>query len=111
LNSKILELLERIEALPNNWDEDDSLAPSKDGIVIAKAIIHLMNSIGQQIYHITPGPNGEVMLDFRTNTKSFEIIIYSDKMKYVKFPEKGDPEQGEFSPELLYTELIAWLNS
>jgi hypothetical protein len=32
-------------------------------------------------------------------------------MRYVKLPDVGTPEQGKFTIELLYTDLIAWLNS
>jgi hypothetical protein len=51
------------------------------------------------------------MLNFRNGDRSMEILIYPDKMKYVKFPTKGTPSQGVFTPDMLFTDLIAWLNA
>lgn len=111
LNAKHIETLEKIETLSDNWDQEGSLVPPQKVTSFARAIIYLMNAIGQEMYNIAPGPNGEIMLDFSNNKRSFEILIYPDKMMYVKFPEQGNPIQDSFTPEKLYTDLLSWLNT
>lgn len=112
LNEKILETLKSIELLKDNWDEDGAKTPLPESIQMAKGIIYFLSAIGQGIYNIAPGPKGEILIDLRNNTKSLEILIYTDmKMLFVQFDEKGQAIQDKFSPELLHTHLIAWLNS
>jgi hypothetical protein len=111
LNSKHLQRLSEIENLEQNWDNDGAIAPPVNVVQFAKAIIYIMNAIGQEIYNIAPGPDGEIMLLFTKDKKSFEVLIYPDKMRFVKFPEYGTPVQGTFSIEALYTDLLSWLNS
>lgn len=108
-NGRILELLCQIKSLNDNWDEDGAIAPSPNVLQRAEGFVHLMNAIGQQIYNIAPGPKGEIMLDFRNGNKSLEIIIYSDKTKFVKFPEKALPSQGIYNSAALL-DLMVWLN-
>ncbi|MCG2612795.1 hypothetical protein LZZ85_00830 [Terrimonas sp. NA20] len=105
-----LRAIENMAALDDNWDEDDAIAPCSEVIQLAKGIVHSLNAAGQGIYNAVPGPNGEIMLDLRSGNKSLEIIIYPDKMKFVKFSPSEPPAQGYFTPSLLFTDLIAWLN-
>lgn len=111
INAKQLETLSHIEVLEKNWDTEGAVPPSSNVIAFAKAIIYIMNAIGQEIYNIAPGPDGEIMLLFSNASKSFEVLIYPDKMRYVKFPESGVPIQGAFTIETLYSDLLSWLNS
>ncbi len=111
LNKKILNSLEAIAELSENWDEEGALKPDKNCVQYARAIILYMDAIGQEIYAIVPGPNGEIMLDFRDNKKSFEIILYKDVMRYVKFGYNETPEQGIFTPDVLFIGLVEWLNT
>ncbi|MGV3767287.1 MAG: hypothetical protein ACO1NW_14230 [Chitinophagaceae bacterium] len=111
LNGRILETLKEISSLSDNWDEEGSLAPTQNVVQIVSGLIYSMNAIGQEIYNIAPGPNREIMLDLRNGTRSLEVLIYPSKMRFVKFSASEVPIQGEFSPNLYFTELIAWLNS
>lgn len=110
INSRIFDLLNKMELLKNNWDGDDALAPDPQALQFAKGIAGFMEVSGQKIYNTTPGPNGEIALDFRKKAKSLEVLLYPKKMKYVKFSSNEQPVQGPFNPELL-PELITWLNS
>lgn len=111
INSRAFNILAKIEALGDNWDEENSVAPQASTMQTSKALVLMMSSIGQEIYNIAPGSRGEVMFDFRSIRRSLEVIVYPEKMIYVQFPEEGKPIQGVFVPELLYTDLLAWLNS
>lgn len=110
VNKRILDGIKDIELLPDNWDENDAESPNTSALQLARIITLYMDAIGQEIYSIAPGPMGEIMLDFRSRHKSFELIFYKDKNKYVKFPETGQPEQGLFTPEIMLPKLITWLN-
>lgn len=111
INAKHFETLVKIEELEDNWDEEGSIAPPINVVQFARAILYLMSAIGQEIYNIAPGPKGEILILFNNDLKSFEVLIYPDKMRYVKFPENGVPLQDSFTPELLYTDLLSWLNA
>jgi hypothetical protein len=111
INAKHIETLKQIENLPDNWDEDNSIAPPPNVIQFTKGIILLMSAIGQEIYNIAPGPNREILILFSNDKRSFEVLIYPNELRYVKFPEYGSPIQDTFTPELLYTHLLSWFNS
>lgn len=111
LNYRIFNLLNSFKKLENNWDLDDAIAPSNIIIRKAKSLAMIFQSIGQKIYHTAPGPNGEIMLDLRSNHdgKSIEFIIYQDKINVVFIPEKGLPKQQYFEKTSLESYLL-WLN-
>jgi hypothetical protein len=111
VNKRVLDAINEMESLPDNWDESDAISPNKSALQLARLITLYMDAIGQEIYSTAPGPTGEVMLDFRNKNKSFELIFYRDRNKYVKFPEIEPPEQGLFTPEIMLPELISWLNT
>lgn len=112
LNNRISKLLSEFEQLQNNWDNDDALAPSKSAIRMANYTSKLLSNCGQPIYHVAPGPNGEIMLDIRNSdlTKSLELIFYSERSVAVYFPKEGKPFQKDFVINDLQS-LLSWLNS
>ena len=106
---KIFSLLEDIKSLEDNWDEDGAKKPSRMAIQNSQYLIQLLSKRGIEIYHIAPGPIGEIMIDLRNErNSSLEILFYENRSKFVKFPIAGNPEQGEFKIEDLPT-LIKWL--
>ncbi|MFN4256630.1 MAG: hypothetical protein ACK4Q5_16635 [Saprospiraceae bacterium] len=109
LNQRVLDLLNELKKLKDNWDEEGAPAPSPRAIRHAEVLVNQLNRAGQKVFHIAPGPRGEIMVDLRENGKSVEILFYPEKMRYVQFPAAGEPEQGEFHPDLL-PKLLKWLN-
>jgi len=111
LNSRINKLLDEFNDLQDNWDEDDAISPSKKAINRAKYITSLLENHGQAIYHTTPGPNGEIMLDIRNNvnSKSVEIIFYHNREFALQFSPEEKPTQFDFNVNIL-PELLNWLN-
>ncbi|MCB9316589.1 MAG: hypothetical protein H6569_10660 [Lewinellaceae bacterium] len=95
-NERALRLLEEFKTLPDNWDEEGALAPAQNAVLLAENLVRLLQQTGQKVYHVAPGPNGEIMVDMRENGKSVEILFYADNMRYVLFPLDGNPEQGEY---------------
>ena len=110
LNERALRLLDEFKMLPENWDEDGAKAPSRKAIQMAESLVLLLQQTGQKVYHVAPGPQGDVMVDLRENGESVEILFYPDKMRYVYFPQEGNPEQGEYQPDLL-PQILEWLHA
>lgn len=111
INQRIIKLLDEYKLLTDNWDEDGALAPSRSAINSAMFLTRALEKHGQAIFHAAPGPNSEIMLDIRNNknTKSLEIIFYSDRAVSVFLPEYENPSQQPFDFQNL-PKLLQWLN-
>lgn len=96
--------------LVDNWDEDDAVAPTHQTVIIALDIAFLLIAEGQTIYHTSPGPVGEIMINLRNGDKSVEFLIYpNDRRKFVRIGPNELPQQGALTPESL-RETLQWLN-
>lgn len=109
LNARVLRLLEEFHTLKDNWDGDDALAPDIKALRQADNLVRQLQRTGQKVYHVAPGPSGEIMLDLREKGKSAEILFYPNKKRYVLFPAEGDPQQGEYIQSTLKT-ILEWLH-
>src|SRR6186713_1138410 len=56
INSRIFDLLGKMENLKDDWDGDGALAPNAQVLQFAKGLSKFMESGGQKIYNTTPGP-------------------------------------------------------
>lgn len=107
LNTKIIYLLNEYLNLEDDWDNDGAKVPSPRAINNAFSLTDILSKHAQPIFHVAPGPRGEIMLDIRNKSKtsSVEIIFYHDKAISVFFPSQGNPVQQEFTfdnlPDLL----------
>lgn len=111
LNYRIFRLLKEYETLQDNWDEDGAISPSAYALSQSYYLSRLLDKSGQKVFHVAPGPAGEVMLDLRNEetNRSVEIIFYSSRAAYVTFSENAPPKQGSFEFHLL-PDLLEWLN-
>jgi hypothetical protein len=110
-NQHIFQLLDEFQFLPENWDGDDALPPSADGIMNARRLTTALNFKRTNAYHTAPGPNGEIMISLRSRDKQrhLEFILYPSKTIFVKLPSNGQPEQGILE-EAQLDGLLSWLN-
>lgn len=78
----LLGKLNDFEKMTENWDGYGALKPSKNAISQARDFI--MNSIHLELpfYFVSPSVNGEIILEFKKDSKSAEIY----------FNEESDPE-------------------
>lgn len=96
--------------LADNWDEDGAVAPTYQTVLAAFDLALLLTVAEQPIYHTTPGPTGEVMLNLRNGAKSVELLIYpGERRKFVCIGPNEDPKQGLLTPDSLHKTLL-WLN-
>ena len=109
LNQRQLRLLDEFKLLQPNWDGDDAAAPHKRALQQAEHVVQLLDRTGQKVFHVAPGPNGEIMVDIRKDSKSVEILFYPDHAFYVFFPRAGQPQQFNFTWNDLPT-ILEWLN-
>ncbi len=108
LNNREIRLLEEYKQIGDNWDLDGAKAPDASALCLAEYIVKAMEKTGQKVYHVAPGPRGEIMVDIRNNNtdKSLELLFYpNSNNKYVFFSTAEQPQQGNFLfsslPELL----------
>lgn len=111
LNGRITELLNEYSQLTTDWNQDDDIAPDKSAIHQASFLASLLAQHGQAIFHASPGPAGEIMLELRNkrNTKAVEIIFYPTRSVIVFFPASEKPGQQPFRWEELPS-YLEWLN-
>ena len=108
-NLKKIEAIQLFKNLYDNWDEQDAIAPSENTIQAAITFANQMTVARQKIYHVAPGPNGEILIDLRNKDKSIEVLFYPEKTKYVTIAESEAPTQGLLTLENLKN-LLHWLN-
>lgn len=115
INIRIENLLNSMEQLEDNWDEDDAIIPDSSCLKFAKDIVSRMDKLGQYIYQIAPGPNGEVMLDFRKGDKKMLCLTFHPRMRTFATVfrtgsiDDNEYTNGDFTMEKL-PELLDWLN-
>ncbi len=96
--------------LADNWDEDGAVAPAHQTVVAAFDLALLLTVAEQPIYHTSPGPVGEIMINLRNGGKSAELLAYpGGRNKFVRIGPDETPEQGALTPETL-RETLQWLN-
>ncbi|MDX2278001.1 MAG: hypothetical protein NW218_00370 [Saprospiraceae bacterium] len=110
INERALRLLKSFYSLHDNWDGDDALAPSIEVLRQSESLVRLLERTGQKVYHVAPGPNGEIMINLRENGKSAEILFYPNKKLFVLFPVEGHPQQGAYTQDSL-TQILEWLHA
>lgn len=110
LNRKHLTAIVSYQHLTDNWDEDGAIAPSHQTVLAALDIALLLTVTGQLIYHTSPGPVGEIMINLRNGDKSAELLAYPNgRNKFVRISPDETPQQGLLTPESL-RETLQWIN-
>jgi len=109
LNEREIQLLREYKRLEDNWDGEEAKAPSKRALMAALYLVKVLQAFGQKVFHVAPGPRGEILVDLRNKNKSIELLLYEDRFKFVRFSETERPEQGNFELNML-PGLLKWLN-
>ena len=110
LNRRELSAIASYENLVDDWDGDDAIAPVHQTVASALSIAGLLTATGQPIYHTSPGPTGEIMINLRNGDKSAELLVYpGSRNKFVRIGPDEKPQQGTLTPDSL-RETLQWLN-
>jgi hypothetical protein len=113
INDEAVEEISSYYELEDNWDDEGATAPNE--VVIEKAIslVQILGSLGQWVYNVDAGPNGEVMVEIRNEdeSKSIEFLFYNELSKVVRFFDgTGDEHPFNDVNEQSILELLGWLN-
>lgn len=74
----VLQQLEKIADLHNDWDSYGAEAPGENAVTNARRFIIENQNTLLPFYFIAPGVNGEVMLEFNSGQKSAELYFNTD---------------------------------
>jgi hypothetical protein len=110
LNGREIQLIREYKQLEDNWDGDGAKAPFRHSLMLSSYLLKVLQSFGQKVYHVAPGPSGEILLDLRNRDRSIELLFYEDRAKYVRFSQAEKPDQGSFELNML-SSLLKWLNA
>ncbi|QDK77970.1 hypothetical protein EXU85_04940 [Spirosoma sp. KCTC 42546] len=109
-NRQHLTAIVAYQHLTDNWDEDGAIAPVHQTVLAALNLALLLTVTEQLIYHTSPGPVGEIMINLRNGDKSAELLVYPNgRNKLVRIGHSETPQQGLLTPESL-RETLQWLN-
>lgn len=107
----LLQRLEEYASLTENWDGYGAMVPTTDAIEAGKQFIKQLAGRGQHIDFTAPGPNGEISVELKKDSKYIEFVFYpADVRRYTAFDGGKLAERGNYNSDKL-TGLLLWLNN
>lgn len=107
--SQLLQKLDRIELLEDNWNGYDADTPSENAIQAARDFIIENRDLALPFYFLAPGVQGEIILEFSHNNRSAELYFNKDNTTELIFLE-DDEAVLEGALDENFTQLINFLN-
>ena len=74
----ILQKILKFKYLANGWDGDDAVAPAEEIILQAYNFASMADDFDLPFYFTAPGPNGEIVVEFKTDNKTAEVYFNED---------------------------------
>ena len=82
--SRMIQKLQSFRQLKENWDSYGAAKPSVNAINRAISLVKTLDLANQPVYFVAPGPNGEIVVEFREGEYSIEITVDDEgKEEYV----------------------------
>lgn len=81
-SKEIVKKLYQFKDLKDNWDGAGAIPPQTEVIENAISFLITMDEIELPAYFVAPGPNGEILLEYKNENHSAEVY----------FEENNDPE-------------------
>ncbi|MET2985996.1 hypothetical protein [Aureibaculum conchae] len=94
--------------LEENWDQDGAKKIPSSTIDKSISVLKQFNEFNLNGYLASPGPNEEVLILFKNKLREMELIIYPDKIKFVKFENNKFIDQGNYENFELQN-YVRWL--
>lgn len=94
--------LQRFHELKENWDSYGAAVPKVMTVLSAKQFVQTKDRHGIEPYFVSPGPNGEVMVEYRTgHGLEIEVHFNNDGSRHLLVAE-GDEilYDGPFSDQV-----------
>jgi len=109
-NKQEIQKIRLFAELEENWDSYEAQRIATSVISRATRLVECIDSLDEDVYFTSPGPNGEIMVQLKKGLKEVEIILYEESSaKYVTFQDNKFKKQGVFSLRIL-PEIIEWIN-
>ncbi len=109
---KLLNYLDTLAQLKDDWDGEGSLKPDDLALMDAKLFVKSLfqQFPKNQVEQACPGQSGEIAIELRNGAKSLEFLFYPNKKwKYVSVGGERPTAQGVFEQKNL-PKLITWLH-
>lgn len=101
--------LQSFKSLAPNWDSHGAIPPSEKSIDLAISFITKADKNLLPFYFVAPGPNGELMLEFRKGKKEASAFINTDGSTELILNE-GNNYVLEGTLEENYKDLLNFIN-
>ena len=104
---EILHKLYRFRQLLPNWDGNQASVPGEDIINKAADLLITADEYDLPIYFTAPGPNGELVLEYKYNDLMAEVFFEEDKnIEMILYTGKDQIYAGDFDLKNLITHFI-----
>lgn len=80
-SAKAKEFLRKINSYKNlsqNWDNNGAVPPASELILKASTFIQVGDEFDLPLYFTAPGPNGEIIIEYKNSTNAAEIFFNED---------------------------------
>lgn len=105
---EILHKLYRFRQLQTNWDGNQASAPEEDVINNAVDLLITADEYDLPIYFTAPGPNGELVLEYKNNDITAEVFFEEEKKtEMILYNGKDQSYIGDFDLIKLINHFIA----
>lgn len=101
--------LNSFKSLRHNWDSYGAIPPSSENIDRAISFIRKADKNLLPFYFTAPGPNGELVLEFRNGNKEASVFINPDGTNELILNE-GKDDILEGTLEENYKDLLSFVN-
>ena len=102
--------LHSFKSLEQNWDSYGAQPPSNNSVEAAISFVKKADKNDLPLYFVAPGPNGELVIEFRKGNKEASAFINPDGSTELVLNE-GNNYVLEGTLEENYKDLLAFINS
>jgi hypothetical protein len=92
--------------LPENWDSNGAVAPEEQIVLKACLLILSTDDLDLPLYFVAPGPNGEVVVDYKNGINAAEVFLNEDGTEeMILYKGKEQAYAGDIKLQLLVQHL------
>lgn len=107
---KTVDLIQSFIQLKKGWDGADADPPSHGVIAKAKRFAQRVDQKRLPFYFAAPGPNGEISIEYKQDSKEASVFFYEDHEPVVVLSE-GQHVLVEGALEKQFTAMLKFLNT
>ena len=110
LKIPVISKIKSFEHLKPNWDSYGAIPPSGDTVEKAVAFIRRADSNLLPVYFVAPGPNGEIVVEFRNGNREASVYFNPDGSDDVILSE-GNEVLSEGTLDEDYQNLLSFIKT